>query len=281
MAALQFRSRFVVVRDSMKCLLYCIIEHGLVEPLAEPELCVVAGGALAAVARPIEESSVAPSVSSLLAFAKTVEKIHAGQTVIPLRYGCTVESKAAISGLLRKRRREYGAMFERLDGMAEMGIRVLCPDGEGRPEFTSASPMSAGSAYLAGLRNRLAPQENQLAGWIGDQLSSCFSEQRRDSAKAAQGRLLSLYFLTPKTDVQRFQDKARQIAAPDGAKLLLSGPWPPYNFASLGDEALGIASMESVPYRHDNPSGCSTNSDKGQAVTGAHGALGSGSSRAL
>jgi len=246
MAALQFCSRPVSLRDRMKHLLYCFIEQGLVEPLAESEMCVVAGPGLAAVARKIEDSSSAPSISTLLAFAKAVEKIHAGQAVIPLRYGCTLESEAAISRLLEDRRQEYEALFDRLRGMAEMGIRVLCAEGRGlRPEFRAASPLSPGvspgAAYLAALRNRhhsensLAPQENRLAGRIGDLLSGCFTEQRRESAPAAQGRLLSLYFLTPKNEVERFQNKARQIPVPDGAKLLFSGPWPPYNFASPGD----------------------------------------------
>jgi len=234
----------------MKHLLYCFIEQGLVEPLAESEMCVVAGPGLAAVARKIEDSSSAPSISTLLAFAKAVEKIHAGQAVIPLRYGCALESEAAISRLLAERRQEYEALFDRLRGMVEMGIRVLWEDGRGlRPQFRAASPfspgvspgVSAGAAYLAALRNRypsengLAPQESQLAGRIGHLLSGCFTQQRRESAPAAQGRLLSLYFLTPKTDVERFQNKARHIGAPDGAKLLFSGPWPPYNFTSLGD----------------------------------------------
>jgi hypothetical protein len=272
----------------MKHLLYCIVEQGLVEPPTEPEMCVVAGAGLAAVARPIEESIVAPSISTLLAFAKAVEKIHAGQAVIPLRYGSTLESEAAISRLLGERRQEYEAMFDRLRGMAEMGIRVLCADGRGLgPRFPAASSLPPGGAYLAGLRNRyhsetsLAPQESQLAGRIGELLAGCFTEQRRESAQAAQGRLLSLYFLTPKTGVERFQNKARQIAAGDGIKLMLSGPWPPYNFASPGDEFSGIASMESVPYRYDNPPRSTANSYTAQAVTGALRACAIGSSSAL
>jgi hypothetical protein len=267
MAALQFCSRSVAVRESMKHLLYCIVEQGLEQPLADPEMCVVAGAGLAAVARPIEESSAAPSIFTLLAFAKAVEKIHAGQTVIPLRYGCALDSKAAISGLLADRRQEYEALLDRLRGMAEMGIRVLCADGVGfGPQFPAASPLSPGGAYLEALRNRyhsetsLAPQENQLADRIGDLLSGCFTEQRRERARAAQGRLLSLYFLTPKTDVEHFQNKVRKIVAPEGVELLFSGPWPPYNFASPGDEFSGIASMESIPYRYDNPSRPSANS---------------------
>ena len=118
--------------------------------------------------------------------------------------------------------------------MTEMGIRVLCP---ARPGSVPGSALSPGAAYLASLRNRygsggsLAPEEAQLADQITGALSGCYAEQRREISPADQGRLVSLYFLTPKTGVERFRNKARQMGNPGGAKWLLSGPWPPYNFA--------------------------------------------------
>ena len=218
----------------MKHLLYCIVQQDLDEPPPEPGMCVVAAHGLAAVVSRVEETSSAPSVSSVLAFERVVEAIHARQAVIPLRYGCLMESESAIIRLLEDHRQEYEALLGRLRGMTEMGIRVLCP---ARPGFLPGSPLSPGAAYLASLRNRyssgnsLAPEEAQLADQITGLLSGCYTEQRREISPADQGRLVSLYFLTPKTDVERFRNKARQICPPGGTKLLLSGPWPPYNFA--------------------------------------------------
>jgi hypothetical protein len=201
-------------------------------------MCVVTAHGLAAVASRIEETNSAPSVSSVLAFERVVEAMHARQAVIPLRYGCLMESEPAIVRLLRDHGQEYEALLGRLRGMTEMGIRVLCP---ARRESVSESPSSPGAAYLAALRNRygsgnsLAPEEAQLADRITGWLSGCYLEQRRETSPADQGRLLSLYFLTPKTGVERFRNQARQIRPPGGAKLLLSGPWPPYNFAMSPD----------------------------------------------
>ena len=178
------------------------------------------------------------SVSAVLAFERVVEAMHARQAVIPLRYGCLMESESAILRLLEANQREYGALLGRLRGMTEMGIRVLCP---ARPRSVQGSRLSPGAAYLASLRNRygsgdsLAPEEAQLADRIAGSLSGDYAEQRREIAPAGQGRLMSLYFLTPKADMERFRDKARQILPPGGTKLLLSGPWPPYNFAATPD----------------------------------------------
>lgn len=218
----------------MKHLLYCIFQHGLDQPLPESGMCVVAAHGLAAMVSLAEETTSAPSVSSLLAYARTVEAIHARRAVIPVRYGCLMESESAVVHLLEEHRQEYEALLGRLGGMAEMGIRVLCP---ARSDTVPEPPLAPGAAYLASLRNRSASgssltlEEAQLADQIGGLLSGYYAEQRREISPANQERLVSLYFLTPKIDVEHFQNKARQMRPPGGTKLLLSGPWPPYNFA--------------------------------------------------
>ena len=219
----------------MKYLLYCIFQQDSNDPPPAPEMCVMAPHGLTAVVSRVEETSAAPSVASLLAYEKVVEAIHGRRSVIPLRYGCLMESESAIIRLLEDHRQEYEALLRRLRGMTEMGIRVICP---ARPGFLPESRLSPGAAYLASLRNRyssgnsLAPEEAQLADRIAGLLSGCYIEQQREISPADRGRLLSLYFLTPKTEVERFRNEARQIRPPGGAKLLFSGPWPPYNFAS-------------------------------------------------
>ena len=114
-----------------------------------------------------------------------------------------------------------------------MGIRLLWPPSDTPLPSLAHSP---GAAYLASLRNRypsqdtLAPEEGLLADRIVALLDNWSTEQRREVSLSHQGRLLSLYFLTSKTGVKRFRSRARKISPPDGAKILLSGPWPPYNF---------------------------------------------------
>jgi hypothetical protein len=49
-----------------------------------------------------------------------------------------------------------------------------------------------------------APEETELANQIAGLLSGCYAEQRREISAIGQGRLVSLYFLTPKTDVEPF-----------------------------------------------------------------------------
>jgi hypothetical protein len=219
----------------MKYLLHCIFQEDADEsPPREPGTEVVGAHGLEVVVSRVTETSSAPSVSSVLAFGRVVEAVHASRAVIPLRYGCLMESEAAIVRFLEEHSQEFKALLSRFRGMVEMGIRVLCPTRLGT---LPAPVLSPGAAYLHSLRNRygsgnsLAPDEGQLADRITGLLAGCYLEQRREISPAEQGRLVSLYFLTPKTGVERFRATARQICPPDGTKLLLTGPWPPYSFA--------------------------------------------------
>ena len=219
----------------MKYLLYCVFRQGSDDSPSAPGTCVVAAHGLTAVVSQVEETSAAPSVASLLAYEKVVEAIHGRGSVIPLRYGCLMESEPAIVRWLEDHRQEYLALLSRLHGLTEMGIRVLCAARSGSLRESCLPP---GAAYLASLRRRysgadgFAPDEAQLADRIAGSLSGCYTEERREISPAGQGRLVSLYFLTPRSSVECFRRKARQIRPPGGAKLLLSGPWPPYNFAA-------------------------------------------------
>jgi hypothetical protein len=219
----------------MKYLLYGIVQRDLAGSSPDPGICLLAAHGLAAAVSAVQAMGLPSSVSSLLAYERVVEAIHARQAVIPLRYGCVMESESAVMRLLEDHRQEYQALLSRLLGMTEMGIRILWPARLGvMPDF----PPSPGAAYLMSLRTRynsanaLAPEESQLADRIMSLLSGCSTEQRREVSPSSHGRLVSLYFLTPKTWAEQFREKARQIDPPSGAKLLLSGPWPPYNFVA-------------------------------------------------
>jgi hypothetical protein len=216
----------------MRYVLYGIVGQDSAE--CPPGTSLLAAHGLAAVVSAVEETGSPPTVSSLLAYERVVEAIHARRPVIPLQYGCVMENESAVVRHLEDHRQQYGALLARLPGMTEMGIRVLWPARAGPVTNFPASP---GARYLASLRHRyhsasaLDAEEGQLADRIIGLLSGCFTEQRREVTSSSQRRLLSLYFLTSKAGVERFRSKARQICPPNGAKLLLSGPWPPYNFA--------------------------------------------------
>src|ERR1035437_9597790 len=135
----------------MKYLLNCICQQDVFELPQDPGIHGVTGHGVAAVVSQVEESTRGPGISSLLAFEKVVEAIDSRQTVVPMRYGCLMESEEQVVQLLEDHRQEYEALLIRLRDMTEMGIRLLWPASA--PPFLS-HPKSQGAAYLASLRNR-------------------------------------------------------------------------------------------------------------------------------
>ena len=221
----------------MKYLLNCICQEDVDELPQELGIRIVKSHGLAAVVSRVEEPIAGPSISSLLAFEKVVEAIHARHTVVPMRYGCLIESEKHVVQLLDDHRQEYEALLIRLRDMTEMGIRLLWPASVVPTVSHSKSP---GATYLASLRNRYnhdtpAAEEVLLADRIVAPFVHCSTEQRREVSSSDQGRLLSLSFLMPKIRVGEFRNMVRDIAPPLGVKLLMSGPWPPYNFVTPAD----------------------------------------------
>ena len=225
----------------MKCLLHCVFREtgeGLPDGCGEA-VFVVTGHGLAAAASPAGDGDAAPALSRLVAYQRVVEAFHASRAVIPMRYGCLLEGPPAILRLLEEHRQEYETLLARLEGMVEMGIRILWDRGQGPvPKETEGVPSTPGAAYLAMLRKRHPPgdgleaEEGRLAERIAGSLGAGPERLRAEASNAAGGRLLSLYFLTPKTSVADFRDRVRRMPIPKGARLLLSGPWPPYNFVA-------------------------------------------------
>ena len=225
----------------MKCLLHCVFrqsEEGLPEGCGG-EVFVVRGHGLAGAASPAGEGDAAPALSRLVAYQQVIEAFHASRAVIPMRYGCLLESEPAILRLLEEHRQEYETLLTQLEGMVEMGIRILWNRGQRPvPREPEAVPSTPGAAYLAMLRKRHPPgdgleaDEGRLSERIAGSLGGCHERLRAEAANAAEGRLLSLYFLTPRTSVADFRDRVRRMHLPKGTRLWLSGPWPPYNFVS-------------------------------------------------
>jgi len=225
----------------MRCLLHCVFRQageGLPDGCGG-EVFVVTGHGLAGAASPANEGDAAPSLSRLVAYQRVIEAFHASRAVIPMRYGCLLESEPAVLRLIEEHRQEYETLLTQFEGMVEMGIRILWNRGPRPvPREKEAVPSTPGAAYLAGLRKRHPPgdgldaDEVRLAERIAGSLGGCHERLRAEASSAAGGRLLSLYFLTPKTAVADFRDRVRRMELPKGMRLLLSGPWPPYNFVS-------------------------------------------------
>jgi hypothetical protein len=173
-----------------------------------------------------------------------------------MRYGCVVEQESQVIERLSAQGAHYEALLQELDGCVEMGLRVLLPSGpwaavipggpEGSREVTgpcppdpAAAPDRLGLTYLTARKAHYASQDRwtteyrQAAERCQAQFAGLYVKCKTE-APSPRLPLLSLYFLVPAPAVESFRQAFRQLTETESARLLLSGPWPPYNFVTAG-----------------------------------------------
>lgn len=236
----------------MNCLVYCIFETQGEAPVqlpvgmdGEPVSLVQAKGLSAAVSRGM--AGVAgehPGVAQLLAYERVVEAFDRQRAVLPMRYGCLLPGEAEVRALLHQNHRAYGAALRDLEGRTELGIRIaLEPGGTGAADLADPPGMPpdlGGRTYLEQRQRYYAAVDGSARRQkaVGERcraaLSGLFVRCKAEVPAAAhplfKRPLLSLYFLVEREKVDAFRQVFQTLDRQVEAKMLLSGPWPPYNF---------------------------------------------------
>jgi hypothetical protein len=225
-------------------LLYCVFQAG-VEEFEAPQgvedgpVSVISTNGLGVAISRISPSALNPTLSRIRAYQRVIEAFHRHHAVIPMRYGSACETQSGVLRLLEEHSEEYRALLDELGDAVEMGIRILLPPvSGGAPSTGAGAAVTAESvrAYLAARRewyaaqDRAAAEQESIRDRICTSLGRLFVRSRTESASLAGSRLLSLYFLVPRNRVEVFRQAFRELGLRESAKLLLSGPWPPYNF---------------------------------------------------
>jgi hypothetical protein len=230
----------------MTCLLYGIVfspSEGHL-PLELPQgvggapVKLIEEDGLGAAVSLIEPPDLTPNVERVLSYARVVEALHADRTVLPMRYGCLFREEPRVVELLRLHREEYAAILRELDGCVEIGVRVLMENGNSSnadcgvlvAESLSQAP---GTAYLAGRRAVYAEREwrDREEGKVVAALTGLFVRWKAESLQSNSPHV-ALSFLVKREAVEPFRVAFRRFSRTERARLLLSGPWPPYNFAA-------------------------------------------------
>ncbi len=230
---------------------------------------VLSRAGLCAAVSEIAQPQLTPDIPRITAYKDVVDSFHrnpAVRGIIPMRYGLIFDNESDVLHLLEKRREPYDALLKELDGCVEMGIRVLISDRcvpiEGSKKkdkvIESEIPVSerSGRDYLRARRAHYEEEErlsketeevieqcrNTFSGlfvkcktetpYSLDPLTATFPVQSmfRLSHSRPSPPAVSLYFLVPRRSLESFRQAFRHMVCRNALKVLLSGPWPPYNF---------------------------------------------------
>jgi Gas vesicle synthesis protein GvpL/GvpF len=169
--------------------------------------------------------------------------------VLPLRFGTLVPDEAAAHRLLATHAATARTQLERIGNAREWGVRLvrtLTAD----PVPAPAGAEVSGTEFLS--RRRQALTEAERAGAAAERAADRLEAALEPHTRARLRRggspgsslLLDLAFLVEPDSEAAVTAALEQLAADEAANglaLELSGPWPPYSFASLTEEVPGGA----------------------------------------
>jgi len=247
----------------MKHLVYCIYEKKNGRPAEEPFAGVdghsvhevEADGLAAAVSR-ITATGLSADLAAMTSYHEVIDHFHRRCTVIPLRFGTLLDNELEVERLLQSQRNRYKKLLEELHGRTEMGIRVIVPDRTQAPEIVSgpaqfvSEPRTPGLSYLTSRKARyvacshMAEKDAEKIKVYTAAFAGMYSRTKSETSgfgqnndEPEQSPLLSLYFLIPRDSLEDFRRAFERLKSREPVKMLLSGPWPPYNFVLPSSEA--------------------------------------------
>jgi hypothetical protein len=230
----------------MAYILYCVTAPQpnlaiLSKGIGGKPVSLIVEASLAAAASLLQEHELTPTADDLLAYEAVVEAFYRIQAVVPMRFGCIFDDETAVRHFLHERRSEFHASLIQLKDMVEMGVRLM-PNRENNNRSNHPLPgkSATGTDYLAVKRDhyaaigREAKNLKETALQIRTALSELCLQSREEPGTSVGSGVLSLYFLIQRASINAFHCKISQVRPTLGGEILVSGPWPPYNFVECG-----------------------------------------------
>jgi hypothetical protein len=176
--------------------------------------------------------------------------------IVPLRAFTLFSSEEALRAYLTEHRELLSKTLARLDGKQEWTLRIeleptkwsealtgrVASLRELQNDIAAASP---GKAFL--LRKKLDDEKKRASHVAEDELvaeieqavlAKVGGETVAESRQRRDGAFPQINVLLPRDEESVLQELREELAAryeQEGVTLALSGPWPPYTFATMGD----------------------------------------------
>ncbi|HSF26637.1 MAG TPA: GvpL/GvpF family gas vesicle protein [Actinomycetes bacterium] len=180
-----------------------------------------------------------------------VRAVFEHAAVLPLRFATVVEDEAGAQQLLRAHADVARERLRHVEGATEWGLRLVRAPATsaggvepgGRPDGTGPSAR-AGTEYLARRREALRAHQadNEIAALAADKVAAELDytvDVIHRGGSAGSALLLDAAYLVATATEARFRADTDRLAREligHGLHLELTGPWPPYSFATLAQE---------------------------------------------
>jgi len=175
-----------------------------------------------------------------LAHESVVQRFVNRPALAPMKLFTMFASETRALALVRRRRRRFDRILDRVAGCREWGVRVV--PGAVRPRSRPQTPATSGVEFLQ--RKQRALEAKVASAGRGRQLADRVHRRLRSLARAAARQeatprvaglaapVLDAAYLTAGTGAA-FRAAVRHLdrtARAQGYRVMLTGPWPPYHF---------------------------------------------------
>jgi hypothetical protein len=162
--------------------------------------------------------------------------------LVPLRFGTVYRSEDGVRGMLDERGAELSHAIERLRGRVELGVKAFLVE----PQHEEGSPPSGGREYLLRKQearasaSRVQAEALESVRAVHQHLASLADEARLNPPQPPElsGRrermLLNGAYLVG-SELQAAFATAVEEHRDERLELVVTGPWPPYNFVEQDD----------------------------------------------
>jgi hypothetical protein len=223
---------------------YCVVPAGHRPPAG---LAGLAGGSVRALAMGelavwVSDVTSRPSLEleAVAQHHEVVRSAAAVGTVAPLRFGAWAAEEGALRERIDASREGLEQTLRTLDGAVELGVRVIerCGEASGGRVDPPSDGAGTGRDYLRRLsvdrarRKARRARQDELAGRVRGRLASVLCDQRVQYLEAPE--LVSLAHLVRRADEGEYRRRVAAFAREEThhVEIHVSGPWPPYSFAT-------------------------------------------------
>lgn len=202
---------------------------------------------ISAVVSKCHTASFEPNIDNLERHEDILANLLDDYVVLPMKFSTVFSDENEIISVMTKYYSQFIKLISQLENKVELGIKVFCHVDQltseyGEPEKIDTTGKSEAQIYMLKKfslfkRNKAALEE--IKSILREMHSQCktISVQTKINKSRNENILLNAAYLVDKNNI----DKFKQIVNSYNIKnknyaLILSGPWAPYNFASIKQE---------------------------------------------
>jgi hypothetical protein len=149
--------------------------------------------------------------------------------LLPARFGTCVQDLIELTFILQSRQQALLRNLRDVRGRVQMIGRIFQSPGTAALVSSSSASAASGADYLRA-RAAAAASEKEVAGFAP--VRAAVRRWIRDERVEKQGTVASIYHLIPRGQAEKYRRTLEQAARDAGLRLTVSGPWPPYAFAT-------------------------------------------------